>query len=122
MVPRTVLVVEDHPLNMKLVRDLLLAQGYRVLTAVDGAAMRAALRDEVPDLILMDLRLPDTDGITLLHEIRAEPRLAAVKVAVVTASAMQDEVERIRAAGFIGYLTKPLSMAPFLAQVREWLA
>lgn len=114
-----VLVVEDNERNMKLLRDLLEASGYRTLEATTGEdAVRLATK-HVPDLVLMDIRLPGIDGFEALKRLRADERTATIRVLAVTAQAMRDDRERLRAAGFDDYIAKPLNITTFLASVRE---
>jgi CheY-like chemotaxis protein len=114
--------VEDHPLNAQLARDLLESAGHRVEIVSDGAAFRVALDGGVPDIVLMDIRLPDTDGVTLLHELRSRETMAQVPVIAVTAHAMTDELARLERAGFDGVLTKPIATRTFAADVGKWAA
>ncbi len=115
-----ILIVEDNPKNLKLVRDILQFKGYRTLeacTAADGIAQALA---ELPDLVLMDVQLPDLNGIEALARLRAEPRTAAIPLVAVTALAMPADRERILAAGFDGYLVKPIAVREFPEQVRQY--
>ena len=116
-----VLVVEDNPLNMKLVRDVLIASGYDVLPAVTGEEGVALATTCEPDLVLMDLQLPDFDGYEALRRLRADPALAAVPVVAVTAFAMQEDRERARRSGFDGYLEKPISIRDLPTQVGAFI-
>lgn len=118
----TILIVEDNDKNMKLARDVLQSQGYATLEAVTGEdGVRLALA-HVPDLVLMDIQLPGINGIEALRQIRAEAATAAIPVVAVTASVMQTDRRDIMAAGFDGYIGKPISLRPFLDAVREHLA
>jgi two-component system, cell cycle response regulator DivK len=119
MADELILIVEDNEKNLKLVRDLLQFKGYRTLeaeTAEDGIRLAQAKQ---PDLILMDIQLPGTDGITALHQLRAEPRTAAIPVIALTAFAMKDDRQRFLDAGFDGYLDKPINVKTFPEQVRQ---
>jgi CheY-like chemotaxis protein len=121
MADELIMIVEDNELNRKLLRDVLRAQGYRVVettTAEEGLQM---VRAERPRLILMDLQLPGMDGITALRELKSDPATKDIPVIAVTASAMPHERTRIVAAGFDGYQTKPLSVKAFLAELRRVL-
>src|SRR5215213_3826999 len=105
-----ILIVEDNDKNTKLVRDILQFKGYRTLeaaTAAHGIALAAAER---PDLILMDIQLPDMDGVAALAALRADARTAPIPVVAVTAFAMPSDRERLLAAGFDGYLAKPIDV------------
>jgi CheY-like chemotaxis protein len=108
-----VLVVEDHPLNMKLVRDVLTVAGYEVVEARTGEEALVAARRQPPDLVLMDLQLPGIDG--------AERRLDDVPVVAVSASAMQGDRSRVQEAGFDGFIGKPLSIRALPAQLAGFL-
>ena len=112
-----VLVIEDNALNLKLVRDLLQARGFSVVeagTARDGITLA---RERRPDVILMDIRLPDIDGVRALGHLRALSETRAIPVAAVTANAMKGDRERLLAAGFDGYLAKPIDVRTFADEV-----
>ncbi len=116
-----VLIVEDHPRNLKLVRDVLEHAGYRTLEAGDGeAAIRLAV-EHAPDAVLMDIQLPGIDGVETLRRLRADPATAATPVAALTAFAMEDDRRRLEAAGFDGYLEKPISVRDLPRQVEALL-
>ena len=115
-----ILVVEDNEKNMKLFRDVLAATGYRTLEASTGAQAVALATEHVPDLVLMDIQLPDFDGIEALGRLRADERTAALPVLALTAQAMEGDRERFLAAGFDGYLSKPVNVADFVATVRRY--
>jgi len=119
--PKTVLVVEDNELNMKLFNDLLEAHGYRVVQARTGREAIAAARAESPDLILMDIQLPEISGLQVTQEILKDPTLADVPIIAVTAFAMKGDEERIRAGGCRDYIAKPISVAAFLDKVKRYL-
>ncbi len=117
----TVLIVEDNVKNMKLVRDILQHRGYQTLEAVTGEeGVRLALEHK-PELVLMDIQLPDIDGITALRRIREHATLDAVPVLAVSASVMPDEQQQIVSSGFDAYLTKPISLKPFIATVERFI-
>lgn len=118
----TILIVEDNAKNMKLVRDLLQHRGHRTLEAETGAAGVALALGERPDLILMDIQLPDIDGITALKRIREDAALDAVPCLAVSASVMPDDQQRVLVSGFDGFIAKPISLKPFLAAVELALA
>ena len=118
----TILIVEDNAKNMKLVRDLLQHRGHRTLEAETGGAGIALALAEKPDLILMDIQLPDVDGITALKRIREDPAMDAVPCLAVSASVMPDDQQRVVVSGFDGFIAKPISLRPFLAAVDEALA
>jgi two-component system, cell cycle response regulator DivK len=117
----TILIVEDNEKNMKLVRDILQHHGHRTLEAVTGEeGVRLAIETR-PDLVLMDIQLPDINGIEALARIRARADLDAMPVVAVSASVMPDEQRRIVDSGFDAYLTKPISLKPFVATVDRFL-
>ena len=113
----TILVVEDNALNLKLVRDVLGHAGYRVIEAGDAERGIALAREQVPDLILMDIQLPGIDGVEALRRLRADDATTTIPVVALTALAMNDDRERFAAAGFDGYLEKPLSVPSLAGQV-----
>jgi len=118
----TILIVEDNEKNMKLVRDILRHNGHATLEAVTGEeGVRLAL-SEVPDLILMDIQLPDIDGIEALRRLREVPALDAVPVVAVSASVMPDDQQKIVRSGFDAFVTKPINLKSFLETVQRFLA
>ena len=119
MAGERILVVEDNELNMKLFRDVLAATGYRTLEATTGGQAVALAAEHAPDLVLMDIQLPDDDGVDALGRLRADERTAAIPVLAVTAQAMQGDRERFLAAGFDGYVSKPVNVRELLGIVRE---
>jgi two-component system, cell cycle response regulator DivK len=121
MANELILVVEDNEKNRKLARDVLVHQGYRVAEAESAEAGLALVARERPQLILMDIHLPGIDGIEALRRLRADEATRAIPVLAVTASAMTHDRQKILAAGFDGYQSKPISVRPFLAAVREAL-
>jgi CheY-like chemotaxis protein len=121
-VSTTVLVVEDNALNRKLVRDVLGHAGYRVLEAGDAERGIEMARAERPDLVLMDVQLPGIDGVEALARLRADEATAAIPVVALTALAMKDDRERFLAAGFDGYLEKPVSVPALPGQVQALIA
>ncbi|HKW83257.1 MAG TPA: response regulator [Burkholderiaceae bacterium] len=117
----TILIVEDNEKNMKLVRDILQHKGHATLEATTGEeGVRLAL-ERRPDLVLMDIQLPGIDGVEALRRIRADSRLDAVPVIAISASVMPDDQRHIVASGFEAFLTKPISLKPFLATVERFL-
>ncbi|WP_109210703.1 MULTISPECIES: response regulator [Microbacterium] len=116
-----VLVVEDNPLNLKLVRDVLTASGYEVLPAETGEEGVTLATTCEPDLVLMDLQLPDIDGFEALRRLREDPALATVPVVAVTAFAMREDRERASRSGFDGYLEKPISIRDLPGQVGAFI-
>ena len=117
-----VLVVEDNDLNRKLFCDVLRASGFEVEPVADGELVLNAARAFAPDLVLMDIQLPNVSGLDLIAAIKRDPSLASVPVLAVTAYAGKGDEERIREAGAADYLSKPVSIGPFLAAVRRLLA
>jgi two-component system, cell cycle response regulator DivK len=117
-----VLVVEDNPLNLKLIKDVLEYQGFDVLTAASGEAGVVAALSDSPDLVLMDLQLPGIDGHEALLRIRADPRRSGTPVVAVTAFAMKGDVERAAAAGFDGYIAKPIDIHALPGQIAGFLS
>jgi two-component system cell cycle response regulator DivK len=115
-----VLVVEDNARNMKLFRDVLHASGYRTLEAATGERAVELVFEHRPDLVLMDIQLPDIDGVEALSRLRADERFASVPVLAVTAQAMEGDRERFLAAVFDGYLSKPVNIAEFVATVKRY--
>jgi two-component system cell cycle response regulator DivK len=113
-----VLVVEDNEKNMKLVRDVLTASGYTTLEATTGGRAIELAREHAPNLVLMDIRLPDIDGVEALGRFRADARTASIPVLALTAQAMEGDRERFLAAGFDGYISKPVNILDLLAAVR----
>jgi two-component system, cell cycle response regulator DivK len=121
MANELILIVEDNEKNRKLVRDVLTFTGYRLAeaeTGEDGVRLAKELR---PDLILMDIQLPGINGITALGQIRDDPAVGRTPVIAVTASAMTHDRQKIMAAGFNGYQSKPINVKDFLAAVRAML-
>jgi two-component system cell cycle response regulator DivK len=115
-----ILVVEDNEKNMKLFRDVLHASGFRTLEAATGERAVELVFEHRPDLVLMDIQLPDIDGIEALERLRGDGRTASVPVLALTAQAMEGDRERFLAAGFDGYLSKPVNIAEFVATVRRY--
>ena len=116
-----ILLVEDNEKNRKLAHDVLVHQGYRVADAESAEEALRLVRQERPDLVLMDIHLPGIDGITALQQLRADPATRSIPVMAVTASAMTHDRAKIMAAGFDGYQSKPISVKTFLVAVRELL-
>ena len=117
----TILLVEDTPANQALATKLLRAAGHEVIPADTAAASVTLARERLPDLVLMDLGLPDKDGWQALREIRADERASALRVVAFTADAMVGDRERALAAGFDGYITKPIDFATFARTVTGYL-
>jgi two-component system cell cycle response regulator DivK len=119
MTGERILVVEDNEKNMKLFRDVLTATGYRTLEATTGSEAVDMAAEHTPDLVLMDIQMPDLDGVQALQRLRADARTAAIPVLALTAQAMRGDRERFLAEGFDGYLSKPVDVRELLGTVRE---
>jgi two-component system, cell cycle response regulator DivK len=119
MTGERILVVEDNEKNMKLFRDVLSATGYRTLEATTGGAAVELATKHAPDLVLMDIQMPDVDGVEALRRLRADERTAAIPVLAVTAQAMQGDREHFLAEGFDGYLSKPVNIRELIGTVRQ---
>ena len=117
---KTVLVVEDNDLNMKLFHDLLEMGGYNVLQAKDGMEGWRMAREQRPDLILMDIQLPGVDGLEVTKWLKDDENLKSIPVIAVTAFAMKGDEEKIREAGCDGYIVKPISLSDFLETVERF--
>lgn len=114
-----ILIVEDNEKNLKLVRDVLQYRGHRTLEAATGGEGIRLARTARPDLILMDIQLPDIDGVHVLRRLRADERTAAIPVLAVTAQAMHGDRERFLADGFDGYVSKPVNVRELIDTVRQ---
>jgi two-component system cell cycle response regulator DivK len=112
-----ILLVEDNERNRKLVRTILEFRGYEVIECEDGAPSLELARTHKPSLVLMDIQLPTMDGITALGRLRADPATAAIPVVAVTASVTPGERDKVVAAGFNGYVSKPIDVTTFGAMV-----
>ena len=117
MANELILIIEDNEKNRKLVRDVLQHRGYRTLEAETGEDGVRLAREHHPALVLMDIQLPGIDGITALGQLRGDAETRAIPVIAVTASAMTHDRQKIMAAGFDGYQTKPINVREFLAAV-----
>src|ERR671918_67007 len=115
-----ILVVEDNERSMKLFRDVLQAAGYRTLEATTGCRACALAAEQGADLALVDIRLPDIDGVEVLTRLRADERTAPMPVLALTAQAMEGDRERFLTAGFDGYLSKPVNIAELVATVNQY--
>jgi two-component system cell cycle response regulator DivK len=116
-----VLIVDDNERNLRLARDVLRFAGFRTIEATTAANGILSAASGRPDLILMDVRLPDMDGEAALVRLRSEPATAGIPVVAVTSSAMMGDRDRLLSAGFDGYLEKPISVKEFAGQVRAYL-
>ena len=119
--PKTVLIVEDNELNMKLFHDLLDAHGYRILQTKDGMEALDIAREHHPDLILMDIQLPEVSGLEVTKWIKEDDELKSIPIIAVTAFAMKGDEEKIREGGCEAYIAKPISVTSFLKTVEQFL-
>lgn len=117
----TVLIVEDNDLNMKLFNDLLVAHGYETLRTKDGFEALELARRHRPDLILMDIQLPEVSGLEVTRWIKDDEDLKMIPVVAITAFAMKGDKEKIRNGGCEDYIAKPISIAGFLQTVQRFL-
>lgn len=117
-----ILVVDDNELNLELISDVLIAAGYAVLPARSAEEALRAARLLLPDLILMDIGLPDMDGYTAVRELKADPRTWLIPTVAVTALAMAGDAERAAQSGFDGYITKPIATRTLPDTVAGFLA
>ncbi len=115
-----VLIVDDNEMNVRLARDVLGFAGFRTLDAGSGGDGVAMAIKHLPDVILMDIRLPDMDGTVAIRRLKSEPRTAEIPVVALTSFAMKGDRERFLAAGFDGYLEKPISVKEFPEQIRRY--
>ena len=113
-----VLIVDDNEKNLRLARDVLRASGFRTVEAASGEEAIAVATEHEPDVILMDIRLPDIDGTEAAARLKREPRTAAIPIVALTSLAMKGDRERFLALGFDGYLEKPISVRELPDQVR----
>ncbi|HZR27242.1 MAG TPA: response regulator [Terriglobales bacterium] len=118
---KRILIVEDRATSRELLRSALKPQGYEVIEAVDGGDGLAKAKDQLPDLILLDLQMPKLGGFDVLQELRRDSRFLKTPIVAITASAMQGDREKALAAGFNGYLTKPVSLATLRAEISRLL-
>lgn len=118
---KTVLIVEDNELNMKLFNDLLQAHGYNTLQTRDGRDVLSMTRKHRPDLILMDIQLPEISGLEIAKMLKADDDLNTIPVVAVTAFAMKGDEQKIRNGGCDGYIAKPISVNNFLQTVSKFL-
>jgi CheY-like chemotaxis protein len=121
MANESILVVDDNPTNLKLVAFLLTTNGFSVRLAANADEALAAVTQQVPRLILMDLQLPGMDGLTLTAKLKADPATSEIMIVALTAYAMKGDEERALAAGCAGYLTKPIDTRSLPARLRKYL-
>lgn len=118
----SILIVDDNDLNLKLAQKILVKDGYAVIVAGRGEQAIEMACTNQPDLILLDIRLPDIDGLEVLRRLRSLPETQDIPIVAMTAQAMPDEVDRFVAAGCTGYIQKPISLQIFRDEVRRHLA
>jgi two-component system cell cycle response regulator DivK len=121
-VPKTVLIVEDNELNMKLFNDLLEAHGYFTLQTKDGVEALRMARTHRPDLILMDIQLPEVSGLEITKWLKEDDDLRTIPIIAVTAFAMKGDEQKIRDGGCEAYIAKPISVASFMSTVERFLS
>lgn len=119
--PAEILIIEDNPFNMELVRDLLEANGYLVREAVTAQDGINAIKEKKPDLVLMDVQLPGMDGLTATRILREDAKLAGLLIVALTAHAMKGDEDKVLEAGCNGYISKPIDTRRFPVQVAEFL-
>jgi two-component system, cell cycle response regulator DivK len=118
---KTVLIVEDNELNMKLFHDLLDAHGYRTIQTRNGLDALILARSHRPDLVLMDIQLPEVSGLEVVRWLKDDDELRAIPIIAVTAFAMKGDEERIRSGGCEAYISKPISVLMFLDTIRRFI-
>ncbi|MGH7411735.1 MAG: response regulator [Candidatus Methylomirabilis sp.] len=119
--PKRVLIVEDNPLGLELISELIKAEGHVAITVTDGAEVLAIARAQRPDLILMDIQLPGVDGLTVTHTLKADPETKEIPIIGISAHALRDDVQRALQAGCTAYLPKPLDTRCFRDLVAQLL-
>jgi two-component system, cell cycle response regulator DivK len=118
---KTVLIVEDNELNMKLFHDLVQSLGCKILQTRNGIEALGLVREHNPDLVIMDIQMPEVSGLDVTRWIREDKSIAHTPIVAVTAFAMKGDEERIRAVGCDAYLSKPIAIMPFLQTVKHYL-
>lgn len=121
MAHNSILIVDDNPVNLKLMRVLLAGAGHEVLTAADAEQAMQVIRESTPRLILMDVQLPGIDGLELTRRLKADASTQNIKILGLTAYAMKGDRERILAAGFDGYIPKPIDTRRLPGVIEEYL-
>ena len=117
-----ILVIEDNPMNMMLIRDLLQLEGWKVLEAMDAENGIQLAREQLPALILMDIQLPGMDGLGATRIINGDPQLKNIPVVALTSYAMQGDMDKAKQAGCVGYITKPIDTRNFAKVLAQYLA
>ncbi len=118
---KTVMIVEDNDLNMKLFDDLLTAHGYKTVKTQDGRNALELAKKHMPDLIVMDIQLPEISGIEVTKQIKANDSLKHIPVIAVTAFAMKGDEDKIRKSGCEDYIAKPISVPDFIKTIKKYL-
>ena len=120
--PHKILIVEDNTNNRRLLKDILIFHGYEVSTASDGKEGVALAMELMPDLILMDIQMPGMDGMTAGQILKGNPATSGLKIIALTSFAMQGDQDKFMAAGFDGYLAKPISTRELPELIKCWLS
>lgn len=118
---KKIMIVEDNELNMKLFHDLLEANGYEIVGTRSGLEAEGLAREHRPDLILMDIQLPEISGLEVTRRLKGDPELKTIPVIAVTAFAMKGDEERIRKGGCEAYISKPISVPKFIETVKVYV-
>ena len=118
---KKIFIVEDNELNMKLFNDLLEAHGYETITTRDGTKALDMARESKPDLILMDIQLPEVSGLDITRQMKADDDLKNIPIIAVTAFAMKGDEDKIRECGCNGYVSKPISIGSFIETIKNYL-
>lgn len=118
---KKIFIVEDNELNMKLFNDLLEAHGYETVTTRDGTKALDIAKDSKPDLILMDIQLPEVSGLDITRQIKMDDDLKNIPIIAVTAFAMKGDEDKIRECGCNGYISKPISIVTFIETIQNHL-
>lgn len=116
-----IMIVEDHPINLKLATDILEIDGFEVYQCIDAENAQESLQLVHPDMILMDVALPGMDGLELTRIIKADPKTKDIKIVALTAFAMKTDKDKVTEAGCDGYITKPINTRKFTEQILELL-
>jgi two-component system cell cycle response regulator DivK len=119
---KTILIAEDNPASREFLMELLSVQGYGVVVAEDGESALKKVRESPPDLVLLDIQMPGMDGYEVLRRLRADSATAGLRIVACTAYAMSGDEEKALAAGFDGYITKPIRAAALRSQIEKLFA
>lgn len=121
MARESILIIDDNVINLKLVKVLLSAEGYKLKTAGNAKEALALLKTYRPNLILMDIQLPDMDGLTLTRQLRNDPDFHNIVILAITAFSIKGDAEKVMAAGCDGYISKPIDIKTFPSLIRKFL-